>query len=96
MRRGAAGFFALSVLLFVASAQALEPPIYTVLPKDAIPAIMKPQFAPVAEAGPWMSDGEHVIGVAFGGEARAYPVYILSVHEIVNDSIGGVKFAVTW
>ncbi len=96
MRKGVAIFFALSVLLALAWAEAAEPPIYTVLPKDAIPAIMEPEFAPVSEAEAWMEEGEQLIGVAIGGEARAYPIYILSLHEVVNDSIGGVKFAVTW
>lgn len=65
-----------------------------VLPKDAIPAIFDPQFVSVAEAG--MPDDAEVIGVIVKGEAKAYSINLLDGHEIVNDEIQGVKFAVTW
>ena len=68
----------------------------TLLPRDAIPAIDNPRFLTVEEANQQYDDDELVIGVEFGGEARAYSVPLLSSHEIVNDSVGGVKFAVTW
>lgn len=37
-----------------------------------------------------------VIGVVIGEEARAYSLTLLDAHEIVNDEINGIKFAVTW
>lgn len=43
----------------------------------------------------WHPD-EGVVGVEFGGEARAYPIRLLSQHEIVNDTVGGQPLAVTW
>ena len=70
--------------------------IVTLLPQDAIPAIDDPRFLTAAEAGAFYDPDELVIGVAFGDEARAYSVPFLSRHEIVNDEVGGVKFAVTW
>ncbi|HUO09056.1 MAG TPA: DUF3179 domain-containing (seleno)protein [Phycisphaerae bacterium] len=48
---------------------------------------------------PFLLSGDPVIGVAFGGEGgetRAYPVRLLNVHEVVNDTVGGKSFAVTW
>ena len=36
------------------------------------------------------------LGVEFNGDARAYSVPLLSSHEIVNDTVGGVKISVTW
>ncbi|MFQ5653387.1 MAG: DUF3179 domain-containing (seleno)protein [Planctomycetota bacterium] len=39
---------------------------------------------------------DRVIGVAIGSEARAYPIRILSWHEVVNDELGGVPIAVTY
>ena len=30
------------------------------------------------------------------GEAKAYPLQILTYHEIVNDSIGGIPIAITF
>lgn len=70
--------------------------IITLLPPDAIPAIDDPTFLTAAEAAEFYEADELVIGVVFNGEARAYSVPHLSSHEIVNDTVGGVKIAVTW
>lgn len=70
--------------------------IITLLPPDAIPAIDDPQFLSAAEANEFYDPDELVIGVEFDGDARAYSVPFLSNHEIVNDTVGGVKIAVTW
>lgn len=67
-----------------------------VLPRDAIPAINKPQFATRAEADKFLDDNEPVIGLADHGEARAYSTWLLDRHEIVNDSFGNRPIAVTW
>ena len=69
--------------------------IQTILPKDGIQAILKPSFESVREA-PWLAGSDSVVGVAINGDARAYPVPILSDREIVNDTVGGVPIAVTW
>lgn len=39
---------------------------------------------------------DRVIGVSVYGEARAYPLMILNWHEVVNDTLGGKKIAVTY
>ncbi len=70
--------------------------IVTLLPRDAIPAIDEPEFLNVAQADEEYAPDELVMGVAFNGEARAYSIPLLSSHEIVNDTVGGVKIAVTW
>ena len=70
--------------------------ISNLLPRDSIPAIDDPQYAPAAEADDFMDADEMVIGVVINGDARAYPIPILSSHEIVNDVIGGWPVAVTW
>lgn len=75
--------------------------IVTLLPPDAIPAILPdrvPQImvpAPEADAG-GIDDSVQVIGVNINGESRAYPIPFLSRHEIVNDEIGGERLAITW
>ena len=69
--------------------------IRTILPKDGIQAILTPTFVSVREAA-WLAGSDSVVGVAINGEARAYPVPILSDREIVNDTVGGVPIAVTW
>ncbi len=69
-------------------------PIQTLLPFDAIPAILKPQFVPASEAK--LDADTSVIGVTFNGESHAYSRYLLNGHEIVNDVVGGEKIATTW
>lgn len=69
--------------------------IITVLPKDAIPAILSPSFDEGKKAS-WLKGKDFVVGVEFGGDSRAYPVPTLSRHEIINDKVGGIPIAVTW
>lgn len=71
-------------------------PIYTVLPVDAIPAIDHPQYVPAEEAAAFLKPDEPVMGVTGGGEAKAFSLWQLHIHEIVNDVIGGTPVAVTW
>lgn len=70
--------------------------VVTVLAKDAIPAIRSPEFVDATGAEAWMNADEPIIGVELDGDARAYPVAMLSRHEIVNDTVGGVPIAATW
>jgi len=70
--------------------------IITLLPRDAIPAIDDPSFLSAADADSEYAPEELVLGVAFNGDARAYSTSFLSSHEIVNDTVGGQKIAVTW
>lgn len=69
--------------------------IQTILPKDGIQAILKPAFEDARQAT-WLAGSDSVVGVTINGEARAYPVPILSDREIVNDTVGGVPIAITW
>ncbi|MCP4423440.1 MAG: DUF3179 domain-containing protein, partial [Chloroflexi bacterium] len=65
---------------------------------DDIPAIMATDDLFVsAESGSvsWL-DEEMVIALELNGDARAYPVRLLSLHEIVNDTIGGRPVTITW
>jgi hypothetical protein len=70
--------------------------IVTLLPPDAIPALTNPDYYSVKEANQEYFPDELVIGVEFNGDARAYAVSLLSSHEIVNDTVGGIRLAVTW
>ncbi len=70
--------------------------IVTLLPRDAIPAIDNPRFFSASAADDEYAPNEPVIGVVFNDEARAYSIPFLSGHEIVNDTVGGTKIAVTW
>ncbi|MVA97205.1 DUF3179 domain-containing protein [Nitratireductor sp. CAU 1489] len=64
-------------------------------PRDGIPSIDDPKFAPAATIAT-VGDREPVIRLALGDEIRAYPLQVLTWHEIVNDEIGGVPVAVTY
>jgi hypothetical protein len=70
--------------------------IITLLPRDGIPSIDNPTFISAEEADQQYDPDELVIGVQFDGDARAYSIPKLSSHEIVNDTVGGRKIAVTW
>ena len=65
-------------------------------PKDGIPAIDEPSFERVTEADRWLEDQEPVILVRAEGQAKVYPLRVLTWHEIVNDSIGEFPVAVTY
>jgi len=56
---------------------------------------MQPKFIKVAEAD-FLDDRDDVLGVTLGGIAKAYPVRILSWHELVNDDFGGEPVLVSW
>jgi hypothetical protein len=66
------------------------------VPKDAIPSIDDPTFVPAKARRDWLADTEPVVGVEIDGEARAYPLRVLTWHEIVNDDLGGTPVAVTY
>lgn len=65
-------------------------------PKDGIASIDEPKFVAVAEADEFLAAREPVAVVEVGGEVRAYPLQILTWHEIVNDAIAGEPVAVTY
>jgi len=65
-------------------------------PKDGIPAIDNPKFISTAEADGFLSPREPIAALELDGEARAYPIQILTWHEIVNDEIAGQPVSVTF
>ncbi len=64
------------------------------LPFDAIRPIYEPVFVDAEEA-PYQDD-ELIMGVALGGEAKAYPVTVLRFREMVNDELAGIPILVSW
>ncbi|MFQ5765345.1 MAG: DUF3179 domain-containing (seleno)protein, partial [Rhodospirillales bacterium] len=64
-------------------------------PKDGIPSIDRPRFVPVAEEKD-LAPSEPVVGLVIKGKARAYPLRILTWHEIVNDQLAGVPVTITY
>ncbi len=65
-------------------------------PKDGIPAVDSPNFHSVEDASKWIEPLEPVIAVTLNGQAKAYPLQILTYHEIVNDDIDETPIAVTF
>jgi hypothetical protein len=65
-------------------------------PRDGIPSIDQPEFISIAEADEWLRPMEPVIQVAINQEVKAYPIQILTWHEIVNDSVGGLPVMVSF
>ena len=66
-----------------------------VVSRDAIPSIDDPRFISPERAG-WLAGREPVIALEIDGDARAYPLQIMTWHEIVNDVVGGHPVAVTF
>jgi len=64
-------------------------------PPDGIPSIDRPRFHRTGDVD-FLQDQEPVIAIELNGDARAYPVQILTWHEIVNDTIGGEPTTVTY
>lgn len=64
-------------------------------PPDGIPPIDEPTFQ-AADTVDWLEDKEPVLALEAAGEWRAYPVQILTWHEIVNDTIADKPVAVTY
>jgi hypothetical protein len=66
------------------------------VPRDGIPPIDDPKFVSVADADEWLEAKEPVIVLEIEDEAKAYPLQILTWHEIVNDTLAGTPVSVTF
>ncbi|MEO0491830.1 MAG: DUF3179 domain-containing protein [Actinomycetota bacterium] len=64
-------------------------------PPDGIPPIDEPRFQSAASVD-WLTAVEPVIVLELEGDARAYPVQVMTWHEIVNDVVGSVPVAVAY
>ncbi|MFO7779619.1 MAG: DUF3179 domain-containing protein [Nitriliruptoraceae bacterium] len=65
-------------------------------PPDGIPPIDDPVYESVDAAAEWLEEDSPVMVVDVDGDVRAYPLAILTWHEIVNDTVGGVPLVVTY
>jgi hypothetical protein len=65
-------------------------------PKDGIPAVDDPKFISVAEANEFLGDLEPVVFFRIGDDARAYPLQVLTWHEIVNDVVDDTPVTITF
>ncbi len=65
---------------------------------DDFPVFDDPKMLTAAEADARgaVLPRDAVIGVVRGGEAKAYPIVIMGIHELGNDRIAGIPIAITW
>ncbi|MEM7230212.1 MAG: DUF3179 domain-containing (seleno)protein [Planctomycetota bacterium] len=49
-----------------------------------------------AQRGKILVSSDLVVGVVIGDVQRAYPIRLLNVHEVINDTVDGVPIAVTY
>ncbi len=71
--------------------------------RDMVPVLDAPHklidaqaaSAEVPRKGPFLTTKDLVIGIERGGEARAYPLLLLNVHEAIHDDFHG-PMVVTW
>lgn len=63
--------------------------------KDGIPAITEPRTVS-ADQATFLEPQDRIVGVELEGQARAYPISILTQHEIINDQLGDTPIAVTY
>jgi uncharacterized protein DUF3179 len=70
--------------------------VVDVLAPDDIPAITEPVFGSLGQAAEWLGPDAPVLVLRDGGSARAYPLAILELHEVVDDTIGRTPVAITY
>lgn len=65
---------------------------------NSFPTILvtEASFISVQASNQELAEEEFVIGLEIEGDARAYPVKLLSIYEIINDRVGGRPVAITW
>lgn len=69
--------------------------VWSFFAPDSIPSIDEPRFIAGDEAS-FMAADETILGVIHQGVAKAYSLWHLDRHEIVNDWFGETPLAVTW
>ena len=87
------------VLCLGLSGSALAQPIgYQAVPRDAFPVFDNPEMltAEEAEREEVIFPRDAVLGVRHGEAAKAYPITIMGVHELGNDTLDGIPIAVSW
>lgn len=85
-------------MLCLVTVGACAPIGFQAVPRDAFPVFDDPTMltAEVAEREGMIYPRDAVIGVHHGNEAKAYPITIMGVHELGNDTIDGIPIAVSW
>ena len=64
-------------------------------PPDGIASIDEPTFQ-AASTVDWLTDTEPVLSFSLGDDARAYPLRVMNLHEIVNDVVDGTPIVISY
>lgn len=73
----------------------LEEIVWGGVRRDGIPDLRFPPHLSPEEAT-YLEPSDRVFGVSINGEHRAYPLRVLNAHEMANDILGGVQFALAY
>ena len=73
----------------------LEEVVWGGVAKDGIPDLINPPAVSASEAD-YLQPDDLVFGVSINGEHKAYSLRILNFHEMANDVVGGVPFALAY
>jgi len=65
-------------------------------PRDGIPPIDNPTFEIVLKADEWIDDREPVLAFFLDNDVRAYPLQVMTWHEVVNDEVNNIPVVVTF
>ena len=98
-RPGRAGLaVVMALLLWAAPCPPLAAIEYTGITRDTFPVFNDPRMltARQAEAKRLIFPRSAVIGVTHGKAAKAYPIAVMGIHELGNDTIDGIPIAVSW
>ena len=79
----------------VPTAIRLEEVVWGGVRRDGIPDLQFPPHVTPEEAT-YLETDDRVFGVSINGEHRAYPLRVLNPHEMANDTVGGVQFALAY
>lgn len=64
-------------------------------PRDGIPAIYQPKYLPADKAN-FLRPDDRVLGFSIDGIYRAYPIFILNWHELVNSEINKQPYLISY
>ncbi|MEB8330208.1 DUF3179 domain-containing protein [Flavobacteriaceae bacterium KMM 6897] len=70
--------------------------ITVAVPRHTFPTIDFPNFIDKAEGLKSFFEHEPVISITIDGKSKAYPLNMLTMHEISNDSLGGIPILPTF
>jgi cytochrome c biogenesis protein CcdA/thiol-disulfide isomerase/thioredoxin len=74
----------------------LTPGLQAADPRDLIPPLDDPTYESAGDAGDWLADREPGVLFEVDGDARFFPLRVLTFHEVVNTTVGGQPVVVTF